>query len=183
MLGAEPVAAQTTGTSWLDQQPAVNWNVPGSDVPKAPAQGDWPAITGRCAGQVRPTVGREDQAVVGAGWTLVGPLQTYGESVLVTAATSADGMCRPLRYQGFVFAGGAFAGTVSPVPMNSREDGMIDSLVLVQPTRVLARYRRYSKDDPLCCPSRASETTFEITRESGKPRLVPGPVSTSDNPK
>lgn len=176
-------AAQTPGGAWLDQQPVTNWNVAGSEVPTPPAQGDWPSITGQCADQVRPATSKEDRAVTGAGWTLVGPLQIHGDTAVLTAATSVDGMCRPLRYQGLVFVGGTFAGTVSPAPTNSREDGMIDSLLLVQPTRVVARYRRYAKDDPLCCPSRTSTIVFEVKRESGKPRLVPGEVSTSENPR
>ncbi|PYM44502.1 MAG: LppP/LprE family lipoprotein, partial [Candidatus Rokuibacteriota bacterium] len=92
-------------------------------VPEAPPpQGD-PADTPRCKEQVRVPGSSTDRAVASRGWTLLGPATTSGATTIVLAATSVDGMCRPLSYQAFVFVKGRFAGTLSPVPMDSREDG------------------------------------------------------------
>ena len=58
-----------------------------------------------------------------AGWTLYGPLQSFGDASLIVAGSDVDGMCRPLGYQGFVFVGDVLAGTIAPAPMDSRSDG------------------------------------------------------------
>ena len=61
-------------------------------------------------------------------------------------------MCRPLGYNGFVFVDGAFAGTISPEPMDPRTTGA-GSITGLQNGRINARYVRYAATDPLCCPS------------------------------
>ena len=46
--------------------------------------------------------------------------------------SNADGMCRPLGYQFFLFVGDDFAGTLSPAPMDSRTDGGLSDLQLAR---------------------------------------------------
>ena len=176
-------ATPATDGTWLDASPVVAWNQQGAAVPKAPAAEGEPLSSGRCAFQVRPPEGPADTAVASAGWTLVGPLQVFGDTSVVTAATAADGMCRPLAYQGFVFVRGRFAGSMSPTVMNSRTDGMMNTVHLVSRDRVMATFTRYTKDDPLCCPSRTTSVTSSVKRGTGGSSLVVESVQTADSPK
>jgi hypothetical protein len=89
-------------------------------------------------------------------------------------------MCRPLEFNVFAFAGGTYAGTLSPVNMNSRTDGVLDtpngqSGVTVQPDGTIqAVFTRYASADPLCCPSRGTTTvTYQVQTSSGGPVVVP----------
>jgi hypothetical protein len=171
------------GGAWLDASPGASWNQQGSAVPDPPRIDGDRLDGGRCAFQVRPPEGPADAAVSKAGWTLVGPLQVFGDTSVVLAAVSADGMCRPLGYQGFVFVRGRLAGTLSPGPMNSRTDGMIDAARLVSRDRIIVSYTRYAAEDPFCCPTRTSTATFTIKRGTGGSLLVVESVSTTQNPK
>lgn len=167
--------------AWLDA-PLAGWNRPGAPVPAAPPpQGDPPAL-GRCRDAVRAAVTAEDRAVAGAGWTLVGPVQARAGATIVLGMTSVDGMCRPLGFQSFVFTDGRFAGTLSPVVMNSRTDGAQARTQVVSPTEVVAEFVRYRDADALCCPSRVSRVTYRIDRAGGRadgdPVLVPVVVTT-----
>jgi hypothetical protein len=77
-----------------------------------------------------------------------------GDLALVTATAGYDGMCRPWGFQLFAFAGGRFAGTISPEPMSSREDGVLFGTPSLAPDgRVTAEFTRYLPTDPLCCPT------------------------------
>ena len=108
-------------------------------------------------------------------------MQTYGDVTVVAAASAADGMCRPLGYQGFVFVNGRFAGTISPTPMNARTDGVADRVTLYSSALLAATYLRYAKDDPLCCPTRTSTVSFRINRDPTGPVLAPTSATTSQN--
>lgn len=179
-----PVQAEAAppGGAWLDATPVVTWNQQGAAVPRPPAV-DGPRLdSGRCADQSRPPETPADRAVTTAGWTLVGPLQVFGETSVVTAAAAGDGMCRPLGYQAFVFVRGRFAGTLSPQPMNSRTDGMANTVRLLSRDRVLAEFARYGADDALCCPSRTSQVVFSIKRSPGGSMVVVESVQTTPNP-
>ena len=74
-------------------------------------------------------------------------------------------MCRPRQYQEFVFVRGIFAGTLSPVPMDSRTDGALGRVTIPAADRVQAEYSRYGATDPLCCPSRITTVVFEIEKQ------------------
>jgi putative lipoprotein len=155
-------AAPAHAESWLDQASPVGWNTAGRAVPTAAVDPNTP-VDPRCAAQYRsPSKSRADRAVVKAGWSLVGPLQVFGDTELVTAASGADGMCRPLGYQAFVFRGGKFVGTLSPQPMASRTDGMAGTVRLLAPDRLHVEFARYADRDPLCCPSASTFVTFAI---------------------
>jgi hypothetical protein len=167
--------------AWLDSQALPNWNALGSAVPKAAAVDGGPLTDGPCAEQILAPAGREDRAVVDAGWSVVSEPQTRGGMVVVTAATSADGMCRPLGLQGFVFVEGKFAGTLSPHPMDSRTDGILGRVQLFEST-LRADFRRYAASDPLCCPSRTSTVAYKLENGPTGALLVPGGVETVRNP-
>jgi hypothetical protein len=174
-------AAEDVRGAWLDQ-PLVNWNAPGAAVPTAPPPVGEPPWTARCARLLRSPTIPEERAVVDRGWSLVGAPETRDQIVIVTGSTSVDGMCRPLGYQGFVFLDGRFAGTLSPAPMDARTDGAETQRSIEGPREVRARYARYRRADPLCCPSRTSEVSFGLEPHAQGPLLVPRGVVTTPNP-
>jgi hypothetical protein len=181
MAMALPAAVQSKRPdgSWLDQ-PLVNWNkASGSPlhlVVPSPAP-DSSGNIGRCREQVRPPEEPEEKELVRNGWLLFGPVQSYGLTRLVTALSDFDGMCRPIGYQAFVYRKGRYVGSLSPVLMNSRSDGSFTNIRLLSVTRILAEFARYKESDPLCCPSRISEVTYEV-RTNNPPLVVPVQINT-----
>jgi hypothetical protein len=167
--------------AWLDTQTLTNWNTAGNDLPKSQAGEGESLVEGRCADQVLEPAGREDRAVANAGWSVVAEPQARSGTVVVTAATGADGMCRPLGVQAFVFVEGKFAGTLSPHTMDSRTDGILGRVQLFGAT-LRADFRRYAASDPLCCPSRTSTVSYKLQATPGGPLLVPNGVETVRNP-
>lgn len=172
LLALLPVLAEAAEprTSWLEG-PIANWNKSGAELPKPPAAA---AGDPRCAEQARPAVSKDDKAVVGAGWTLVGAAQVFGRTRAFLATAGFDGMCRPYDFQGFVFEEGKLAGTLSPRPMRARSDGALANLRLVSEQALSAEFARYLEQDPLCCPSRLSVVSYRIESGPGGPLLVPG---------
>lgn len=162
-------------TSWLDATQLVSWNVPAASVPAAPRSDH--VIDPRCRALARPTQLEEDRQIRDRGWDLVGTF-LGGWGVLVLLGTADyDPMCRPRQYQGFVFVNGAFAGTLSPQPMDSRSDGAPGQVTIQGRKELIAEYARYADSDPLCCPSRQSIVSFEIVNEPAVVR----PVAVSTN--
>jgi hypothetical protein len=177
-LLALPRTARADG-SWIDA-PLQNWNVAGADLPAAPAPSN-ESQNPRCAGAARPAETDEDNAVAAAGWTLVGSYEGGWGLKVIIGTSSYDGMCRPLGFQVFVFADGWFAGTISPVTMDSRTDGVVDRVTITPPgDGLVASFGRYTPSDPLCCASSTSTVQYHIDRSGGAPVLVP--VSASTNP-
>ena len=171
LVAVAPVGA--VAASWLDQDPPANWNTMRAPVPEAsPPRGD-PADTPRCKEQVRVPDSSTDRAVASRGWTLLGPATTSGATTIVLAATSVDGMCRPLSYQAFVFVKGRFAGTLSPVPMDSREDGAESMIRVVSANELSVQYTRYVDSDARCCPSRLTVVRFRVERMRDGSIVVP----------
>lgn len=158
--------------SWLDQAKPASWNTPGAAIPAAPkVQG--PADP-RCKETARPPQLDEDTRVHEQGWTLVGAYQGGWDVLVIGGTAGFDGMCRPLQFQDFVFVRGAFAGTLSPHPMDSRTDGALERVSLQGAARLTAEYARYDAKDALCCPSRTTQVSFEISKDG-----VVQPVSAS----
>lgn len=156
LLTAGGVLAQT---SWLDR-PLNNWNST-STVPTAPrATGDSPTV--RCRETVRNPESLADRAVTRAGWSLFGASQSYGAVTVINAMASVDGMCRPTQYNTFVFVSNVFAGTLSPIAMDSRTDGALIEARLNNPTNLSADFTRYTSSDALCCPSQTSTVLYSI---------------------
>jgi len=175
-------AAEPLPGAWLDAKPIVQWNKPGMALPKPPRIDGEPIATGRCAEQLRKPVVAEDKAVMQAGWSLVGALQVLNDRTLISAASAADGMCRPLGNQVFVFVRGRFAGTLSPHAMDARSDGMLKTFVLNEGL-IFAEFHRYAAADPLCCPTRTSELSYRLDSGAAGPLLVPEKAETRANAK
>lgn len=170
--------------SWLDQ-PLTNWNQAGMEIPAPPAASEQ-AGNPQCLQTVRPPQTAEDNAVVAAGWMLVGSYQGGWGVTILTATSDFDGMCRPLGYQVFVFADGAFAGTISPEAMSDRFDGAGRVDQLAGPflrnsaaPEITAEFSRYTPTDALCCPSAISTVTYSVDSGANGPVLTPHDVSTN----
>jgi hypothetical protein len=168
LLQANPPPA-----SWLDQ-PLINWNKAGSAMPPAPAPSEpLKAVVSRC--QLTPPGGAAARAVDAAGWIpfqYLGKPLAQGDVEIVGGMTGADGMCRPTRYNVFVFVGGRHAGTLSPGPMTSRLDGSSGE-VTIAPPEITVEFARYTEKDPLCCPSSRATVRFRIDRTKMGAVVVP----------
>ena len=163
-----PRAAYADG-AWLDDQ-SVTWNWAGMPIPgPVDMQSN---LEPRCAQQARPAESDEDRAVEAAGWTLFANYTAGWGIKIINGLAGYDGMCRPIQYQGLVFVDGVLAGTLSPMPMDSRTDGALSRTAFFGPESLTATYVRYTDKDPLCCPSALSTVTYKIERTPGGPVLV-----------
>jgi heat shock protein HslJ len=152
------------GAAWLDLAAPPAWNDPSAKIPRAPAFTPDPLLATQCARQVRPAASAADRAVVAAGWKLMGASQRFGGTEIVGGQSAFDGMCRPLGYQFFVFAGGRMVGTISPEPMDSRTDGAAQIPQFVSAGELVAVFSRYAPSDPLCCPSRVTTVQYRLEK-------------------
>lgn len=179
VLGSTALAQRAPSGTWLDQK--INWNQPNAPIPKAPAQEG--NNFANCQHTVRPAVLPEDKQVQAAGWTLTDAAQIYGATTLVTGMANADGMCRPMDFQVFVFTKGKFSGTLSPIPMSSRTDGSLFRLDLYREGMIDASFNRYVASDPQCCASKESRVFYKVDSPSQSPVLVPQlPADTTTRP-
>lgn len=149
---------------WLDQTPLPNWNERNRAIPKTEKISLQDIA--RCRQNIRPATLNVDSQIARNGWTLTEPAQVFGRMTAITAAGGFDGMCRPLKFQTFVFVGGKFAGTLSPAPLNSRTDGALINIRLLSDRLVSADYARYSDTDALCCPHKIETVRFSIGTNS-----------------
>lgn len=164
-------------TSWLDR-PLNNWNNGNGTVPNAPRT--LVAIDPRCQSQIRQPDSIADRAVTRAGWSLFGAAQTFGAVTVVNGMAGADGMCRPLQYNTFVFVNGRFVGTLSPTTMDSRTDGSMSSASLNSSDNILARFSRYRTNDALCCPSQETMVVYSIA-SGPRPVVTAANIATTQN--
>ena len=184
LAGALVAGAQTSarGGDWLDRPP-VAWNLPGAPLPRAPDPGEEARNREYCEAANRRPTSDVDRVLTDAGWFLFGAVQGWGDAVVVMANAAWDGMCRPWRYQFFVFVGGRFAGTLSPLPMDSRTDGAGQRVTLASESELTADFLRYGETDPLCCPARLTEARFQIVRGAVGPVVVPLGAATRPVPR
>jgi hypothetical protein len=168
ILLLSPSNANADG-SWIDG-PRVNWNQAGLSVPAAPPMA---ADTDpRCLELRRRPETFEDKSATAAGWSLWGSYQAGWGMVSVKVLSGFDSACRPRGFQELVFVG-VFAGTISPVLMESRADGAGAVLAFVGSDSIAAVFRRYTATADPCCPSGMSAITFTIDRSGPTPLLVP----------
>jgi hypothetical protein len=170
--------------SWLDQPPQP-WNKAGAAIPIAP-----PAQLAQqiCTTKERSAVNPEEAQLAHAGWRLESywPTLQRANLAIVLALSDYDGMCRPLNFNAYVFGGDAYAGTLSPVSLNSRTDGVLNRTPTFSSDGVIqAIFTRYAPTDPLCCPSRpATIVTYglvngaiaPLTMTTGPPTSTPVPA-------
>ncbi|MDQ6670292.1 MAG: LppP/LprE family lipoprotein [Chloroflexota bacterium] len=174
MVFAWPLAAaaQAPGPgAWLEMSAPVNWNSPGAAVPTAPSPNA--EIDPRCGAQERTSASAEEDQVVAAGWRLFTAARVGWGLWIVDGLVDYDGMCRPNQFQGFVFADGQFAGTISPAPMDSRTDGTGRLIDVRAPATLSGQFVRYTATDPLCCPSSVFSVEYTVDRSGDAPLLVP----------
>lgn len=150
--------------AWLDR-PLVNWNekLSGLPTPTTPIQRE--EIQKRCPDLIRQEDSPYEREIVGAGWLLYGPVQSYGLTTVITAMSGADDGCRPLGHQAFVYSGSTYAGTLSPVAMDSLTSGHLSTIRLVSATSISAEFARYRDKDPTCCPTRMSYVRYEVSTD------------------
>jgi len=101
------------------------------------------------------------------------PYDSHGDTTVLLAEASMDGMCRPWDYQAFVFVKRRFAGTLSPTLMDSRTDGALSEVRLLSPTSIQVVFLRYVDADPLCCPSRLTTVRYRVEGRGKGPVVVP----------
>jgi hypothetical protein len=179
MTGTAVLAQSTPSGSWLGKN--TNWNRPNARIPKAPVQSG--SNLPNCQKTLRPATSPEDQLVKAAGWSLTNAAQVYGKTTVITGTANADGMCRPLSYQVFVFNQGKFVGTLSPVLMDSRTDGSLYQVNLYSEDRLNALFNRYTANDPLCCASGESRVFYQMDSKAKTPMLIPQlPADTTPRP-
>jgi heat shock protein HslJ len=164
--------------AWLDR-PLVNWNRKLSDLPISTSPVQREEIQKRCPNLLRQEDSPYDHEIAGAGWLLYGPVQSYGLTKVITAMSGADDACRPLGHQAFVYSGSTYAGTLSPVAMDSLTNGDLSTIRLVSATSISAEFARYRENDPICCPTRTSYVTYEVSTDETP--LV-GPVARVTKP-
>ena len=150
--------------SWLDATIVRQWNRSGRTMPHAPRGS---SRDGNCKGY--KSAGGSESDLAKSGWLVTRPGVSHNEITVVEGQAANDGMCRPTQYQEFVFINGDFAGTLSPVLMNSRSDGAAANVRVPGDGRIVVAFLRYSERDPLCCPSRTTEVEYTIVRVNGKP--------------
>jgi len=160
-------ATASAQASWLDSPPS-SWNTPGAPVPQAPpTQNPDP----RCRTNEVAASTPEGMELTARGWRLQSfwPPISSGGRVALPALAEYDGMCRPFEYNVFVFSQGAYAGTLSPVNMNSRTDGSLfvgpggQVATIGASGSITADFIRYADTDPLCCPSRGvSHVVYDV---------------------
>jgi hypothetical protein len=171
LLSSALIAQEQPTGVWLDSTP-IEWNRPGIRLPRIPKDAETNITPDHCKVDKRPVSSQEERAVAIAGWLVFASLHGVDGVMVVGGAASEDGMCRPDPYQYLVFLRGRFAGTLAPRLMRARADGSINKVSYSGPTRIVANFSRYTGADPLCCPSRISEATFEVRQRSGKPIVV-----------
>jgi LppP/LprE lipoprotein len=175
-LGAS-VLARTPEPTWLDR-PMSNWNAPGRAMPRAAINGETIAeIAKRCAllPVKRNTAG--ERIVADAGWL---PFHMFDRQIvqrdveILGGLAGADGMCRPVDFNVFVFVGGQLAGRLSPADMVSRTDASIaGGIRLADDDTIAAEFARYAEPDALCCPSGRVTVRYRIDRKATPPVVVP----------
>jgi len=171
LLPSATAAAERPDGAWLDLAP-VQWNRPGTSLPKPPKEIPKNITPEYCKAYEHPVRSQEERVVSAAGWMVFASFQGGDGVTVVGGAVSEDGMCRPDPYQHFVFVRGKFAGTLSPRVMRARSDGSLKKVDFVDPAKIVADFSRYTGADPLCCPSRISEATFEVRERSGRAVVV-----------
>jgi LppP/LprE lipoprotein len=173
---------QAQELSWLDR-PLANWNAPVSSLQQATPKNETVAETAkRCTLPLLQSTPGE-RALADAGWL---PFHMFDRQILrrdveiIAGLTGADGMCRPVGFNVFVFVNGRLAGTLSPGAMASRTDSSIaGGLRLGADDVITAEFSRFTSDDPLCCPSRRVTVAYRIDRTATPPVVVPVSVRTT----
>ena len=169
--------AQSPADSWLDR-PLTNWNAAGEPVPQPRTGAETISeILTRCPDTPDVSATAAERQVGAAGWL---PFHMFDRQILsgdleiVGGLAAADGMCRPMSFNVFVFVQNRFAGTLSPAAMDSRTDGSVGGAIRVGGDgSIAAEFARYAASDALCCPSARVTVRYRIDRTGQAPLVVP----------
>ena len=160
---------------WLDQ-PLKSWNQPAAGIPMSSITADGQAtLERRCGAPTSVSPGAVD-AIRRARWVPFLHLDqaSAGNDLEVLGGmTGATPGCEPLYFNLFVFAGGVFAGTVSPVIMAPTRDGTAGAVRITGPDTLTVEFSRFMSGDPECCPSSRLRMSYRIDKSGAGPRLVP----------
>ena len=176
LICSAALLAQSPSPTWLDK-PLTSWNTAGRAIPAAKNPDESVAeLSKRCSlGSLRTTAG--ERALAGAGWI---PFRVFDRQILerdievIGGLSAADGMCRPMHFNVFVFVNGQLAGRLSPENMDSRADSSLGGAVRLSPDdQIDAGFSRYQDKDALCCPSSHVTVRYRIDRKSTPPVVVP----------
>ena len=174
--------AQTDAGSWLDQ-PLSGWNTRATAVPVSPKERDETreALVARCDLHLANET-EVERILARSGWI---PFRYFDRQLrehdieIVGGLTGSDGMCRPTAFNVFVFIGGRYAGTLSPILMNSRTDGVSGAIRILDADAIAVEYARYEESDALCCPASRVTVTFRVDRSGAGASVIPTEIRTT----
>lgn len=156
---------------WLDLKPLPSWNERKRTILQTGKISS--EELKRCAVVVRQPTLPPDFQLTKMGWTLVGAAHVFGKTTVVTTAEAFDGMCRPLKFENYVFVGNRVAGTLSPGQMDSRTDGYLTDIKMPTEKNITAEFARYRASDALCCPYKFESVTYTIKPDGANFLVVP----------
>jgi hypothetical protein len=169
-----PNASAQSDTSWLDR-PLVAWSEAPGPVPPARAGTESQGALERRCGSSSLSASPAADAVRKAGWA---PFLHFDRAIARTDLEVIGGMtaaatpgCEPTMFNLFVFVGGKFAGTISPMVMGQGRDGVVGAVRVTGTDALTAEFARYTTKDTECCPSSRVRVTYRIER--AQPTLVP----------
>lgn len=175
LLMSPRTAAGEEYKGWMDR-PVAGWNTQGGEVPQAPASTEARVdLLRRCGLALRESTPAE-QALAKAGWV---PFLHFDRRIvrddieIIGGMSAASPSCEQASFNVFVFVGGRYAGTLSPVEMTARHDGAIGAVRIASPESATAEFARYTSTDTECCPSSHVKVTFRIDRAGPQPLVVP----------
>jgi hypothetical protein len=174
-----PGVSAQTGTTWLDR-PMTPWT--STAVPAAQAGSEAQSVLERRCGSSSLTASSAADALRKAGWA---PFLHFDRAIARDDVEVIGGMtaaatpgCEPTMFNLFVFVGGTFAGTISPVVMGQGRDGVVGAVRVTGSDGVTAEFARYTTKDTECCPSSRVRVTYRIERAGVQPTLVPVEIRT-----
>ena len=176
-----PRVSAQSDTSWLDR-PLAAWSQAPGTVPRAQAGTESQSALQRRCGASSLSASASAEALRKAGWA---PFLHFDRAIAredieilggMTAAVSPG--CEPSMFNLFVFVGGTFAGTISPIVMGQGRDGVVGSVRVTGPDAVTAEFARYTTKDTECCPTSRVRVTYRLERAGPQPTLVPVDIRT-----
>ncbi|HLG55458.1 MAG TPA: LppP/LprE family lipoprotein [Vicinamibacterales bacterium] len=161
-------------TAWLDR-PMTSWNQPAAAVPVAQKGTEaQAALDRRCGSSTLGTFPTADP-IRKAGWV---PFLHQDRSIarddvdVIGGMSAASPGCEPTVFNLFVFVGGRFAGTLSPMVMTQNRDGAAGAVRITSADALTAEFARYTATDTECCPSSRVRVTYRIDRTGVRPTIA-----------
>jgi hypothetical protein len=179
MLSTVAIAtASLSGQSparWLDQ-PLTSWNAQAAVIPQAGLADVVRAALDQRCGSARLEPDTTTDAIRAAGWVPFLHLDqaiARGEVAVIGGMTAASRGCEPESFNLFVFVGGKFAGTASPVAITPARDGAAGAVRITGADSLTVEFARYQAGDSECCPSSRVRVTYRIDKLASGPTLIP----------